>query len=245
MPSDYRTERVDPTLRVLDHPSGHDGAARRHLPPHAYEGQPRPPHHPPAVDVASMLGLPVDAVTPALLAAVAPLLGELDRLRWTAEQAEHRAHWLEQQSDRHSVVPCLNRRAFMRELDTFLVGGDCLGTVAVVHVDGVEGLCRLFGLAAGEGAMRHIAATILGALRSSDVVGCLSGSDFALLLPGTSAEQARAKLDSICQRMVEPPFTWMGNEVALQPECGMHALGVGDSAESAIAAADLARRGLS
>jgi GGDEF domain-containing protein len=244
MPSDYRTERVDPIPRVTDHPPGHEGASRRHLPPHAYEGPRSPPHHPPAADVASVLGLPVDAVTPALLAAVTPLLAEIDRLHWATEQGERRAHWLERQSDRHSVVPCLTRRAFVRELDSFLVGGDCFGTVALVQVAGVEALRQLFGLAAGEGALRHIAAVILGALRASDMVGCLGGSDFALLLPGTSEDQARLKLDSICARLVEPPFTWLDHRIPLKPAFGLHPLVPGDSAEAAIAAADMVRRGL-
>lgn len=245
MPGDYRTERVDPTLRVPEHHPGHDGAHyRRHLPPHAYEGPPQPPHHPPAADVASVLGLPVDEVTPALLAAVAPLLSEIDRLHWAAEQAEHRAHWLERHSDRHSVVPCLTRRALVRELDSFLTGGECLGTLALVQVAGVEALRQFYGLAAGEGALRHIAATILGALRASDIVGCLGGSDFAILLPGTGEDQARPKLESICARMCDPAYTWMDHRIPLKPAFGLHALGPGDSGESALAAADLARRGV-
>ncbi|MGE5517016.1 MAG: GGDEF domain-containing protein [Bacteroidota bacterium] len=244
MSSDYRTERVEPALRVTEHPPGHDGAPRRHLPPHAYEGPPRPPHHPPAADVASVLGMSADAVTPAMLAAVTPLLAEIDRLHWLLEQAEGRAHWLERQVDRHSVVPCLTRRAFVREVESFVSGGDCLGTLALVQVAGVEALRQIFGLAAGEGAMRHIAAIILGALRSTDIVGCLGGSDFALLLPGTSVEQARPKLDSICARMTEPPFVWLERAVPLKPAYGLHALAAGDSGESAIAAADMARRGV-
>lgn len=245
MAHDYRTERVDPTLRVQEHPPGHDGAQhRRHLPPHAYEGPPQRPHHPPAADVASVLGLPVDQVTPALLAAVTPLLAEIDRLHWIAGQSEHRANWLERNSDRHSVVPCLTRRAFVRELDSFLMGGDCVGTVALIQVAGIEALRQFYGLTAGEGALRHIAAVIVGALRASDIVGCLGGSDFAMLLPGTSEDQARLKLDTICARMCDPPYTWMDHRIPLKPAFGLHALVPGDSGESAIAAADRVRRGL-
>lgn len=243
MGSDYRTERVDPTPRVPEYAAGHDGPPRRHLPPHAYESREAPRHHPQAADVASVLGLPADAVTPALLAALTPLLAEMDRLHWAAEQAEHRANWLESRSDRHSVVPCLTRRAFVRELDSFLAGGDTIGTLAVVQVAGIEALRQFYGIAAGEGALRHIAAVILGALRNSDMVGCVGGSDFVVLLPGTTEEQARPKLDSIRARMTDPPYTWMGQRIPMQVAYGLHTLAPGDSGESAIAAADLARRG--
>ena len=244
MASDYRTERVVPAPRAHDYPAGHDGPPRRHLPPHAYEPPVPPRHHPQAADVASVLGLPADEVTPALLAAVTPLLAEIDRLHWMAEQAEHRANWLERQSDRHSVVPCLTRRAFVRELDSFLAGGDGFGTLALVQVAGIEALRQFYGVVAGEGALRHCAAVILGALRVSDMVGCLGGSDFAMLLPGTSEDQAGQKLDEICARMVDPAFTWMGQRIPLKPAFGLHPLAPGDSGESAIAAADLARRGV-
>lgn len=243
MARDYRTERVDPALRVQEYAPGHDGPPRRHLPPHAYEQPAGPPSHPQAADVASVLGLPAEAVTPALLAAVTPLLAEIDRLHWTADQAEHRARWLEHQSDRHSVVPCLTRRAFVRELDSFLAGGDAHGTVALVQVAGVEALRQFYGLAAGEGALRHIAAVALGALRTTDMVGCLGGSDFALLLPGTTPDQARPKLETICIRVREPAFTWLGLRVPLTPAFGLYELAAGDGAEAAIAAADRARRG--
>ncbi|MCR6631596.1 MAG: GGDEF domain-containing protein [Magnetospirillum sp.] len=243
MGSDYRTERVDPTRMVQEFPPGHDGQPRRHLPPHAYEHH-EPPRHPSAADVASVLGLPADAISPELLAAVVPLLAEIDRLHWAADHAQRRADWLERQSDRHSVVPCLTRRAFVRELETFLAGGETEGVLALVQVAGIEALRQLYGLAAGEAALRHVAGNILGALRASDMVGCLGGSDFAVLLPGTPEEQARAKMQSICARIADPAFVWLGFSVPLTPAHGLYTLKAGEGAEVALAAADLARRGL-
>lgn len=244
MANEYRTERVEPSLQVHGYAPGYEGSARRHLPPHAYE-QTAPQGPPPeAADVASVLGLPAEAVTPALLAALTPLLAEVERLHWRADQAERRAAWLERQSDRHSVVPCLTRRAFVRELDGFLAGVAASGSVALVQVAGIEALRQIHGLAAGEGALRHVAAVVVGALRASDMVGCLGGSDFAILMPGTSFDQARAKVAAICARIPDPAFTWLGHRIPLQPAMGVHELAGSDSAEAAIAAADRARRGL-
>lgn len=244
MANEYRTERVEPSLRVQGYASGHESQSRRHLPSHAYEQAARSAPAPEAADVASVLGLPAEAVTPALLEAVTPLLAEIERLHWLADQAEHRAHWLERQSDRHSVVPCLTRRAFVRELESFLAGGQAFGSVALVQVAGIEALRQIYGLAAGEGALRHVAAVVVGALRASDMVGCLGGSDFAILMPGTTLDQARTKIEAICARIPDPAFTWLGHRIPLQPAMGLHELTAGDSAEAAIAAADRARRGL-
>ncbi|HTH16712.1 MAG TPA: diguanylate cyclase [Magnetospirillum sp.] len=241
MGSDYRTERVDPPWRIQEFAHGHDGQQRRHLPAHAYEAPPRKEPHSTA-DVAQVLGLPAESVTPQMIDAVVPLLAEIDRLHWLADQAEHRANWAERQSDRHSLVPCLTRRAFVREVDALLGGGDANGTLAVIHVSGVENLRLVHGLAAGDGALRHIAGNIIGALRASDVIGCLSGSDFGILLAGTPVDQARIKVEEILGRIDHPQYSWDGQLIALIPSFGLHALASGDSAELALAAADLARR---
>ncbi|MBC7905715.1 MAG: diguanylate cyclase [Rhodospirillaceae bacterium] len=244
MTSDYRTERVEPSPRVQGYTKQGTDGSRRHFLPHAYEQPPRPIPHPSADDVASVLGLPADQVTPAVLAALVPLLAEIDRLHFHSDQTERRLAWLEHQSDRHSVVPCLTRRALVRELDSLMTGGNSHGSVALVQVAGVEALRQIHGLLAGEGALRHIAANIIGALRTTDVVGCLGGSDFAILMPGTDPDHARAKLEEICARLTAPPFTWLGQQISLVPAFGLYALREGDGAEQALAAADRARRGL-
>ncbi|MBC7953591.1 MAG: diguanylate cyclase [Rhodospirillaceae bacterium] len=244
MTSDYRTERVEPSLRVQGYTKQGNDGGRRHPFPHAYEQPPRPTPHPSADDVASVLGLPADQVTPAVMGALVPLLAEIDRLHFHSEQTERRLAWLEHQADRHSVVPCLTRRALVRELASLMSGGDAHGAVAVLQVAGVEALRQIHGLVAGEGALRHIAANIIGALRNTDVVGCLGGSDFAILMPGTDLDHARAKMDEICARLMNPPFTWLGQRIPLTPAFGLYTLREGDGAEQALATADRARRGL-
>lgn len=242
MSDEYRTEKVSRTRDIHEYArDGHDGQ-RRHLPPHAYENPVRPPVHT-ASDAALVLGLPADRLTPEILGALQPLLAELERLRWKAEQSDRRQNWLEQQSDRHSVVPCLTRRAFMRELDAYLGSGGH-GVVALLQVAGVEALRQLHGLAAGEGALRHICANVIGAVRATDMVGCLGGSDFAILLPGSDYPHSRDKLDEIVGHMAQPPFTWLGQRIPLQPAWGLHVLNVGEGAEQAVAAADRHRRGM-
>lgn len=242
MGDEYRTEKVSRTRDIHEYArDGYDGQ-RRHLPPHAYENPVKSPAHT-ASDAALVLGLPADRLTPEILNALQPLLAELERLRWKAEQSNRRQTWLEQQSDRHSVVPCLTRRAFMRELDAYLGSGG-RGVVALLQVAGVEALRQLHGLAAGEGALRHICANVIGALRTTDMVGCLGGSDFAILLPGSDYGHARDKLDEIVGHMAELPFTWLGQRIPLHPAWGLHVPGAGEGAEQVVAAADRHRRGM-
>jgi GGDEF domain-containing protein len=242
MADDYRTERISAVLPVRDHAAEQDGRRR---PPRGAYGSSEPPavsHN--AADVALILGLPESLVTPRVLEAVTGLVAEIERLRWHDQQFRRREQYLEQLSDRHSVVPALNRRAFVRELDAFLSGKEAHGVLAIAHIDGIERLAGLQGLAAGEGALRHVCAILVGGLRHSDVVGLLSGSDFAALLPGSDMAAARAKLDQMADRLNAPPFSWLGQEVPLKVTVGLHTLVVGESAETALGVVDRKRRGL-
>lgn len=241
MADEYRTERISSIPLVQEFGHEHDFSRRR--PPAHYGAAPPSPHERSEHDVASVLGLPVGALGPEVLAAVMRLLAEMDRLREQGESWHRREQAAEDEADRDPVVPCLNRRAFGREVENYLRSG-ADGVVAVLHVAGIEALRRIHGLAAGEGALRHAAAMILGQLRRTDLVALLGGSDFAVLFPATPADKVREKLSSLETGVNTPAFTWMGQVVTLELLWGFYVLAPGDTAEHALAEADRHRRRL-
>lgn len=234
----YSAGHVNEYARDRDsHPSGHH--------PHSPYPQNEPPHVQHSVaDVASILGLPDAAITPAVLKAITGLLSEADRLRWVESQTRRRQAFLEGLAERDPVVPALNRRGFIRELEALLSTGHGSGTLVLLHVAGIEHLRQIQGLAAGDGALRHVCAHLIGSLRSSDPVGLMGGSDFALLLSGTELSAAREKVRDIMERINQQPYYWQGDVHSFALFSGYHVLQPGENAESAIAAADRARRGL-
>lgn len=220
-----------------------------HHPSHGPQHSPYPPYEGPVVDhsvadVASILGLPDAAVTPAVLKAVTGLLAEADRLRWLDGHHHRRQAYLEGLADRDAVVPALNRRGFMRELEALLTTGSGDGVLVVLHVHGIEHLRQVTGFAAGEGALRHVCANLVGTLRATDPIGLLGGSDFAALLAGSDLIRAREKVREVMERINQQPFQWEGRPVSFAMFSGYHVLSPGENAESALAAADRARRGL-
>lgn len=235
MANEYGTE---PILRAaIINEFAHDrdsGAPRRN--PYRKPPEPAEVEHP-VEDVAMVLGLPADQIGPAVLAAVSRLLSEIERLRWQKSLDDHRIEELQHLADRHSVVPCLNRRGFVRAVETYLTtaGG---GVVAVLHVARVELLRMVHGQMAGEGALRHVCASILKLLRETDLVGCIGGSDFGLLMPACTPMDARVKLARICTAINNPGYRWMERTETLVTTCGFHVIAAHDSAENAIAAAD-------
>jgi GGDEF domain-containing protein len=242
MANDYRTERVAFIGRVNEYAREHE-SHHRHPPGHYRPPEPPPSEHS-VTDAASILGLPEGALTPQVMAAVQSLLAEADRLRWHDEHHRRRTAYLEALAERHSAVPALNRRGFMRELESFLTGTEPHGTLVLLHVGGVERLALVQGLAAGDGALRHVCANLVGALRGSDPLGLVGGSDFAVLLAGSDMADADGKVAEVVSRINGQPFTWLNQPVTLELRTGSHPLGPGENAEMALAAADRARRGI-
>lgn len=234
MANEYGTEPIARAAIINEFAHDHDSGRPRRNP---YKpSEPAEAEH--AVeDVAVVLGLPVDQVGPEVLAAVSRLLSEIERLRWQKTLDDHRIEELQHLSDRHPVAPCLNRRGFVRALDAYLAtaGG---GMVAVLHVGRIELLRMVHGQMAGEGALRHVCGSILKVLRSTDVVGCIGGSGFGLLLPACTPMDARIKLAQICTGINNPGYRWMERTETLVTTCGFHIVAENDTAEAVLAAAD-------
>jgi diguanylate cyclase (GGDEF)-like protein len=244
MANQFHTDPVYSVGHVNEYARDRDSHPPGHHPPSPYP-QNEPPHAQHSVaDVASILGLPDAAITPAVLKAVTGLLSESDRLRWMESQTRRRQAYLEGLAERDPVVPTLNRRGFIRELEALLSTGHGSGTLVLLHVAGIEHLRQMQGLAAGDGALRHVSAHLIGSLRSSDPVGLMAGSDFALLLSGTELSAAREKVRDIMERINQQPYYWQGDVHSFALFSGYHVLQPGENAESAVAAADRARRGL-
>lgn len=245
MANQFRSEPVYSVGHVNEYArerDAHHQGGHHQPPPYPRNEPPQIPHS--VADVASILGLPDAVVTPAVLKAVTGLLSEIDRLRWLDGQSRRRQGFLEGLADHDPVVPALNRRGFMRDLEALLSTGHGDGTLVVLHVAGIEQMRQVQGVAAGDGALRHVAAHLVGSLRSSDPIGMMGGSDFALLLPGTELTAARDKVREMMERINQQPFYWQGEVFSFALFSGYHVLQAGENAESALAAADRARRGL-
>ena len=117
----------------------------------------------------------------------------------------------------------------------------CSGTwpaVAVLDVDLFKGINDRFGHAAGDGALRTLAAAVSDRLRAGDALGRLGGEEFAVLLADTDASGAAVYADELRVLVAAgaaatgTPFTVSVGVAA--PEHG------DEDAEGLLAAADVA-----
>lgn len=64
------------------------------------------------------------------------------------------------------------------------------------------------GHPAGDAVLRHVAATLQGAVRKTDMVGRIGGEEFMVLLPNTTASDAHALAEKLRQMVQDSPTPW-------------------------------------
>ncbi|MDH2431779.1 diguanylate cyclase [Pokkaliibacter sp. MBI-7] len=97
-----------------------------------------------------------------------------------------------------------NRRHFMQQLDNECQRAHRYGhttSLAVIDIDHFKKINDGYGHPTGDEVLRHFAGLLAQRLRKNDVVGRLGGEEFALLLPETSKESARAVVSRLQQRL--------------------------------------------
>ncbi len=200
----------------------------------------RQPHGEPG-DAAFMVGIPEGELTPKVQEALTALLAEVDRQREDLDHARAHASYLEDQADAHPYLPVINRRAFLREVSRILSHAKQAGTtnaLVYLHIPTAETIRATHGHAAAQGALIQAAVALSAALRASDVIGSLGGSDFGVVLTLADAKSAAGKVPALIAAIENQPFTWGGETVTLGVAAGMHLFGADDTVDAGVEAAD-------
>jgi diguanylate cyclase (GGDEF)-like protein len=160
-------------------------------------------------DALCLLGLSAPDLTPKVRSALGQLIGEVAELRHELLTTRRRLMELERLADEDSLAPISNRRAFLRHLARTITyvgryGAAC--NLLYFDVNGLKTINDTHGHAAGDAALIHVADTLRGNTRTSDMVGRLGGDEFAVLMPGVTSETMHRRFDPIkhdLDRMVE------------------------------------------
>lgn len=125
---------------------------------------------------------------------------------------------------RDGLTGVFNRRALDEEATRLIEvcrrqGIPC--SLAMVDLDHFKELNDRFGHAAGDAALRHVADLLQRGLRKVDLLGRYGGEEFCIVMPGTSAEQARGVADRLLDGLALSPLSWEGRDIPLGFSVGL------------------------
>ena len=195
------------------------------------------------VDSASIMGVPQAELTAQVRAALDTLMAEVQDLRGQLELARKRIAYLEDLADRDSLVPVLNRRAFVRELARMISFADrygAPGSVLYFDIDGMKAINDRYGHAAGDAVIAAAAEALLGKLRGSDLIGRLGGDEFGVVLAKAGRDAAAAKAEDLAGAIRAQPVDWRGATLSVGVSVGVYTFAGGEGADDALNAADRA-----
>jgi diguanylate cyclase len=167
--------------------------------------------------------------------------------RAQAEQLGERVRELESELKRLSdevstdaLTQVANRRGLAQAFETEAArcaAGATL-TVGLIDVDNFKKLNDSLGHAAGDEALKALAAQVRAQLRPADHVARYGGEEFVVLLPATSVDEAAETLTRLQRSLSVSLFMHEGREVFVTFSAGVTAWRPGEPLDAAIERAD-------
>lgn len=189
------------------------------------------------VDIASLLGVSPQSVSPQIKAAIGELMDELEGLRVRLEQVEGRAHHMEELADRDPVLKVLNRRALMRELAHIIDHcrqNQVPGNLALFELVNHRDLHRDYGRRTADAALVYLAQAIDSRVRRSDVLGGLGGTLLGLILTVSPEEGALTKVSNMVAEIETGGFVVEGVRLPLRIAAAVHSFAEDDTADTCL-----------
>ncbi|MBB5691219.1 two-component system cell cycle response regulator [Roseomonas alkaliterrae] len=132
-----------------------------------------------------------------------------------------------------------NRPYIRRHLDSLLRSGTA-AAVLLMDVDRFKPLNDRYGHAAGDAALKEVAARLREQLRAVDVVGRYGGEEFMVVMSGATEEEATAVADRLRAAIADAPFDVGPVTLPVTMSIGVAVSGGQTAADGLIAAADAA-----
>lgn len=145
--------------------------------------------------------------------------------RDVTEQKELQQH-LEELSRTDGLTGLLNHRAFHAELEketNRLKRKNTVGCVAVIllDIDHFKHVNDTYGHDAGDVVLQGLSEIISNEFRRIDCAGRIGGEEFSIVLPDTSAEQARVGAERLRKRVESHPFVIGEHKICVTVSIGI------------------------
>lgn len=115
------------------------------------------------------------------------------------------------------------RRLFLERLSAEVTRSGRTGrpfAVFIIDLDLFKEINDEHGHAAGDDALRHLARTLSSHLRPTDFLARYGGDEFCVVLPETTAAQAKACASALVEAVRSEPWRWQGHSFPLSISLG-------------------------
>jgi diguanylate cyclase (GGDEF)-like protein len=180
--------------------------------------------------------LPADIRT-----AVDQLVNENAVLRASHAAMRERVEELEEQADRDTITPLPNRRSFLAALERTVSQAERHGTPAAllfIDLNGLRDINARHGIVAGDAALIHVAKTVLGLIRTGDLLARVGGDEFGLILDHLDHNSAIETADRIGRCIAGSPLDLGNGEISIAASIGVAGIMAGDKVEDILVRAD-------
>ena len=197
----------------------------------------------PVEDTILVMGIPEPELTPRVRAAITKLMDEVFELKRELEVTKRRLDELELLADEDTLMPVLNRRAFVRELTrtkNMLERYGQKASLIYIDMNNFKDINDAHGHSMGDEALKHVAKVLKGSVRSTDTIGRLGGDEFGVILMRATREQAQMRAEAIAKSIVETPLEVEGRRLKLSIAYGVCEVTAGGDIETELHSADRA-----
>lgn len=189
------------------------------------------------------MGIPDAELTPRVKAAIGKLMAEVFELRRELELTKRRLDELELLADEDSLLPVLNRRAFVRELTrtkNMLERYGQKASLIYIDMNNFKEINDAHGHAAGDEALKQVGTVLKNSVRSTDTVGRLGGDEFGVILTRATREQAQMRAEAISTSIMAAPLDYNGHKIKLSIAYGVCEVTATGDIEAELSSADRA-----
>ncbi|GIH79594.1 GGDEF domain-containing protein [Planobispora longispora] len=148
---------------------------------------------------------------------------------------------LVEQATRDALTGLHNRRHLMEELRREMAGAAADGrplSAALLDIDHFKQVNDRYGHRAGDEVLTWFAGLLGEGFRRDDVVARYGGEEFVVVFPGATAEQARARVETLRERVAGQEVRADEHELRVTFSAGVAAVMPGQSPDDLLQAAD-------
>lgn len=201
------------------------------------------PYHTP--DIANVLGIPDQQVTPAVEQAIGRLMVRINGLTENLNELKQRQAHLARNEGRDPFTGAISRPAFMQILENemSLVGADRTSRMVLMcELANLDDILQLHGQDCKDGLFNYVRRIMADFIMAPHHLGYLGCNDFAALMYNVDKEDVWQRVDAITRWLDQHPYTHKGKPIPVVPVFGLYHAQSGDTPASALKATDAALR---